>query len=74
MHVTNLDGAARVIRHMTKRILLTFALLSGLLVAAPPAHAGQGTEQLLGAYNFVLEAGNRPAMLMHGDFATFRAT
>ena len=59
---------------MTKRILLTFALLTGLLVAAPPAHAGQGTEQLLGAYNFLLEADQRPTGLLHGDFATFRAT
>ena len=59
--------------HMTKRIPLAFALLSGLLVAAPTAHAGQGTEQLLGAYNFLLEAGKRPTALPHGDFTTFRA-
>ena len=56
---------------MTTRILLSLAVASNLLATAAPAHAGQGTEQLIGAYNFLLEAGNRPTML-HGDFATFR--
>lgn len=59
---------------MTKRIVLTLtlALVTGLLGVASPAHAGQGTEQLLGAYNFLLEAISRPTTLLHGDFATFR--
>jgi hypothetical protein len=58
---------------MTKRIVLTLTVVTGLLGVASPAHAGQGTVQLLGAYNFLLEAGDRPPMLLHGDFATFRA-
>ena len=62
--VTNLRGAGRVTRHMTKRIVLILAIGTGLFATAAPAHAGQGTEQLLGSYNFLLEAGNRPGMLL----------
>ena len=40
---------------MTKRILLPIAILFSVLAGASPARAGQGTEQLLGAYNFLLE-------------------
>ena len=60
---------------MTKRILLTatLALTAGLLGVASPAHAGQGTEQLIGACNFLLEADSRATVLQHGDFATLRA-
>ena len=57
---------------MTTRILLPLTIVTVLLVGAAPAHAGQGTEQLLGAYNFLLEANSRPVGLMHGDFSTFR--
>jgi hypothetical protein len=56
---------------MTTRILLLLAIVAGLLRGAAPASAGQGTEQLIGAYNFLLEASARPTMV-HGDFATFR--
>jgi hypothetical protein len=44
------------------------------MATASPAHAGQGTEQLIGAYNFLLEAAPRTALLQHGDFASFRAS
>ncbi len=59
---------------MTKciRILLPFTALVCLFATASPAHAGQGTEQLIGAYNFLLEAAPRTATLQHGDFASFQ--
>jgi hypothetical protein len=72
MHVTNFGGAGRVLRHMTKRILLLLTIATGLLAAAGPADA-RPTEELFGNYNFLLEATDRPTMLQHGDFATFRA-
>ena len=57
---------------MTKRILLPLAIVAGLLAGAAPASAGPATEELLGSYNFLLEANSRPIMLQHGDFASFR--
>ena len=59
---------------MTTRILRPLAIVMMLLVGAAPGQAGQGTEQLLGAYNFLLEANSRPVGLMHGDFSTFRTS
>ena len=69
-HVANLHRGGWVIRHMTKRILLLLAVVTGLLASAGPANAKPATEELFGNYNFLLEAGARPTML-HGDFATF---
>ncbi len=57
---------------MTKRIVLPLAIVAGLLAGAAPANAAPATEELFGNYNFLLEAGNRPIMIQHGDFATFR--
>jgi hypothetical protein len=57
---------------MTKRLLLTLAVVTGVPAADAPANAGQGTEQLLGAYDFLREARSRLVVLQHGDFATFR--
>jgi hypothetical protein len=55
---------------MTKRIVLLLTVVTGLLASAGPAIAKPATEELFGNYNFLLEAGARPAAL-HGDFATF---
>jgi len=71
--VANLRRRGRVIHHMTKRIVLPLAIVAGLLAGAAPANASPVTEELLGSYNFLLEAGNRPMMLQHGDFASFRS-
>ena len=70
-HVANLGRDGRVIRNMTKRILLLLTVVTGLLASAGPANAKPATEELFGNYNFLLEASARPTML-HGDFATFR--
>jgi hypothetical protein len=51
---------------MTKRILLPIAILFSVLAGASPAHAGQGTEQLLGAYNFLLEGAPSLPQLENG--------